>query len=149
MWCPRSLSTGDQLMEINATFWSQEATCLVWFTGLPSLLRKLNFIISLQKQTIIWIWKHTLVFLCKFLHEFSEFVKNILHQCYIQFWLIHKRTPVILSWLGVNIDMKISSDINSILLIVWRSRCDKNWGIGYVCQLEIHLYRKVTNKCIV
>lgn len=67
----------------------------------------------------------------------------------MQFWFIHKRAPVILSWLSVNIDMKISSDIDNILLIVWRSRFDKSWGIGNVCQFEIHLCRRVKNKCIV
>lgn len=61
-------------------------------------------------------------------------------------FLSHERIPVHVSRPCVNIDMKISTDIDSILLVVGRSRCDKLWRMSYVCHFEKHLHRKERNE---
>lgn len=61
-------------------------------------------------------------------------------------FLSHERIPVHWSRPCVNIDMKISTDIDSILLVVGRSRCDKLWRMSCVCHFEKHLHRKERNE---
>lgn len=61
-------------------------------------------------------------------------------------FLSHERIPVHLSRPCVNIDMKISTDIDSILLVIGRSRCDKLWRTSCVCHFEKHLHRKERNE---
>lgn len=61
-------------------------------------------------------------------------------------FLSHERIPVHVIRPCVNIDMKISTDIDSIFLVVGRSRCDKLWRMSYVCHFEKHLHRQERNE---
>lgn len=95
-------------------------------------------------------WPHSALethILSLHLHVMHIFFFIMWHQYETQLcFLSHERIPVHLSRPCVNIDMKISTDIDSILLVVRRSRCDKLWRTSYVCHFEKHLHRKERNE---